>query len=237
MKSHRAIQVSLAIQASLAMLCGWVCTIAQAASPVPGQQVEQSFKAKDAGEVPYLLYLPEDFEPSKSLPIMLFLHGRGESDGPLIAVLSLFCDLVPLPWTGPLAAFREACENRADRLAAESAGAVHLASALVAAAGGGRRLRPAHAFGLGGPEVLRLRLQRLLHGPSAEPGGRKGRLTLACGLFALVTIAGLPIAQARMICTDHIEGRLAQFSCPYHTATVAAHVTTAKPRSPATTAA
>jgi Zn-dependent protease with chaperone function len=163
-------------------------------------------------------------------------HIKG-GDGPLIALLGLFCDLVPLPWPGPLAAFREACENRADRLAAESAGAVHLASALVAAASGERRLRPAHAFGLGGPEVLRLRLQRLLHGPASAPDARKGRLTLAGGLFALVVLAGLPIAQAQVICTDHVEGRLARFECPFHRAHLAAHVTGVKASKPSMSAA
>jgi Zn-dependent protease with chaperone function len=163
-------------------------------------------------------------------------HIKG-ADGPLIFLLGLFCDLIPLPWRGPMAAFREACENRADRLAAESAGAVHLASALVAAANGARRLRPAHAFGHGGQEVLRLRLQRLLHGPASASDGRKGRVTLACGLFALFTLAGLPIAQAQMICTDHIEGRMARFQCPYHSTSLAAHVTPVKLKAPSTTSA
>ncbi len=54
--------------------------------PTPGKQVEQSFKAKDGAEVPFLLYLPKDFEPGKSIPLMFFLHGRGESNGPLSVV-------------------------------------------------------------------------------------------------------------------------------------------------------
>lgn len=140
-------------------------------------------------------------------------HIKG-ADSLLVFVLGLFCDLIPLPWRGAMAAFRDACENRADRLAAESVGAVHLASALVAAAGA-RRVRPAHAFGLGGQDVLRLRLQRLLDGPSAQGGG-KARLPLVGGLLALGTLAGVPIAQAQMICTDHVEGRLARVECPYH---------------------
>lgn len=140
------------------------------------------------------------------------IHGR---DGAMIAILGFFCDLVPLPWPAPLAAFRDACENRADRAASEAVGAVHLASALVAAAGQ-RRVRPAHAFGLGGQEVLRLRLQRLLHGPAAVPPNRRAGISLACGLLALATLASFPIAQAAMICTDHVEGRLARWQCPYH---------------------
>ena len=85
------------------------------------------------------------------------------------------------------------------------------------AAAGARRLRPAHAFGLGGQDVLRLRLQRLLEGPSARGAGR-AKLPLVGGLLALGTLAGLPIAQAQMICTDHVEGRLARVECPYHLA-------------------
>ena len=53
----------------------------------PGKQVEQSFTAKDFGQVPYLLYLPNDFQMGKDRrPLMLFLHGRGESNGPLSLV-------------------------------------------------------------------------------------------------------------------------------------------------------
>lgn len=140
-------------------------------------------------------------------------HIKGH-DGVIIAALGFCCDLVPLPWPAPLAAFREACENRADRAASQAVGAVHLASALVAAAGQ-RRQRPAHAFGLGGQEVLRLRLQRLLGTPADEPR-RSAGLGLGCGLFALVTLAGLPIAQVQMICTDHVKGRMAGLQCPSH---------------------
>ncbi len=59
---------------------------AYSAEPEAGKQVEQSFKCTDAGEVGYLLYLPENYKPGASLPVMLFLHGRGESDGPLSVV-------------------------------------------------------------------------------------------------------------------------------------------------------
>ena len=85
--------------------------------------------------------------------------------------------------------------------------------------------------------MLRLRLQRLLHGPGSEPGRRQGRLTLAGGLLALFTLAGLPIAQAQMICTDHVEGRLARFECPSHMARLAAHVARPRPQRAQTTSA
>jgi predicted peptidase len=48
--------------------------------------VEQSFQL-DGEEVPYLLYLPKEYhEGGEAHPVMLFLHGRGESNGPLSIV-------------------------------------------------------------------------------------------------------------------------------------------------------
>ena len=58
----------------------------QSKEPAPGMQVEQIFKSSDSAEVPFLLYLPESYKPDSALPLMLFLHGRGESDGPLSVV-------------------------------------------------------------------------------------------------------------------------------------------------------
>jgi predicted peptidase len=54
------------------------------AEPTAGKQSEQSMQ-RDSGDVPYLLYLPKgyDEEKEKQWPLMLFLHGRGESYGPL----------------------------------------------------------------------------------------------------------------------------------------------------------
>jgi predicted peptidase len=61
---------------------------AQEKAVVPGKQIEMSFKASDGAEVPYLLYLPKDYQADgeKSFGLMLFLHGRGESNGPLSLV-------------------------------------------------------------------------------------------------------------------------------------------------------
>lgn len=56
---------------------------AKTVKPVPGQQVEQSFEASDGARVAYLLYLPKNYEAGTKTPLMLFLHGRGESFGPL----------------------------------------------------------------------------------------------------------------------------------------------------------
>lgn len=58
------------------------------AQPEPGKQVELSFKTSDGGEIGYLLYLPKDYDATsdKLVPAMLFLHGRGESNGTLSQV-------------------------------------------------------------------------------------------------------------------------------------------------------
>lgn len=52
--------------------------------PADGKQVEQMLKTT-VGEVPYLLYLPKTYsqDDQKQWPLVLFLHGRGESNGPL----------------------------------------------------------------------------------------------------------------------------------------------------------
>lgn len=69
------------------LIVPWVLNVpCHGQTPTPGKQVEQEFIAKDAGKVPFLVYLPPDYTPGKSLPLMLFLHGRGESDGPLSVV-------------------------------------------------------------------------------------------------------------------------------------------------------
>jgi predicted peptidase len=55
--------------------------------PAAGKQVEQSLPNDGGKAMPYLLYLPKDYEASRTnWPVMLFLHGRGESDGPLSLV-------------------------------------------------------------------------------------------------------------------------------------------------------
>ena len=54
--------------------------------PTPGQQVAMALTTADAATVEYLLYLPKDYDQHEQLPLMLFLHGRGESNGPLSLV-------------------------------------------------------------------------------------------------------------------------------------------------------
>ena len=55
--------------------------------PAPGKQVEQELKTPDGKSIQYLLYLPKAYDSKDAKwPLMLFLHGRGESDGPLSIV-------------------------------------------------------------------------------------------------------------------------------------------------------
>jgi predicted peptidase len=64
------------------------CAALHADTPAPGKQVELSHKVSDQQSVPYLLYLPKelDAKADKKWPVILFLHGRGESRGPLSIV-------------------------------------------------------------------------------------------------------------------------------------------------------
>ncbi|MEK6248249.1 MAG: prolyl oligopeptidase family serine peptidase [Planctomycetales bacterium] len=82
--------MSLANILTVTTLCGVVLVtgISFGEEPAAGKQVEQSFTTSDAADVPYLLYLPEDYgtDSDQKFPLILFLHGRGESNGPLSLV-------------------------------------------------------------------------------------------------------------------------------------------------------
>jgi predicted peptidase len=72
----------------IALLANCVSIPLQAAEdPAAGKQVEQTLTHAD-GHLGYLLYLPAEYEQddNKSWPVVLFLHGRGESNGPLSLV-------------------------------------------------------------------------------------------------------------------------------------------------------
>jgi predicted peptidase len=60
---------------------------ASAEEPSPGRQVEQTLQVGD-NSISYLLYVPTNFDAGSAQhwPLVLFLHGRGESDGPLSVV-------------------------------------------------------------------------------------------------------------------------------------------------------
>lgn len=66
----------------------WLSQPAVAAQPIAGKQVEQSLEVTTGKTVDYLVYLPKGFDPEsdKQWPLMMFLHGRGESRGPLSLV-------------------------------------------------------------------------------------------------------------------------------------------------------
>ena len=53
------------------------------AEPRAGKQVEMKLDLGDGQTIEYLLYLPHNYEAGEKFPFMLFLHGRGESKGPL----------------------------------------------------------------------------------------------------------------------------------------------------------
>lgn len=62
-------------------------TSTRAEEPKPGRQVEMKLELPQGGAVPYLLYLPSEYESKGGpWPLLLFLHGRGESFGPLSLV-------------------------------------------------------------------------------------------------------------------------------------------------------
>jgi len=67
-----------------AMMLALSLLTARAEKPAPGKQVEQSLQV-NGKTIPYLLYLPKNYNDQKT-PLMLFLHGRGESSGPLSIV-------------------------------------------------------------------------------------------------------------------------------------------------------
>jgi predicted peptidase len=58
--------------------------VTAATEPAAGTQVELTFKTSDEAEVPLLVYLPKNFdtESGDAYPLIFFLHGRGESNGP-----------------------------------------------------------------------------------------------------------------------------------------------------------
>lgn len=73
--------------AILALVIGTLgLTYSRGEEPSPGKQVEQQLLIPNGKSISYLLYLPKDYGSRAKWPLMLFLHGRGESDGPLSIV-------------------------------------------------------------------------------------------------------------------------------------------------------
>ena len=71
----------------LSLMIGTTSLLSSSAEePAPGKQVEQELKTPGGKSISYLLYLPKGYEAKEKWPLLLFLHGRGESDGPLSIV-------------------------------------------------------------------------------------------------------------------------------------------------------
>ena len=51
------------------------------AAPLPPNFVQKSFANEDGTASPYVVYVPESYDGSKPLPVILFLHGAGETKG------------------------------------------------------------------------------------------------------------------------------------------------------------
>jgi len=73
----------------LSTLLVFAIAVATISADEAGKQVEKSFKISDEVSIPYLQYLPKKYKAgnkNKKWPLILFLHGRGESNGPLSIV-------------------------------------------------------------------------------------------------------------------------------------------------------
>lgn len=77
----------LTVSAACSVVSIGGCLSSAAEWPI-GPQTENVFKTSDGGEVGYLVSVPDDESAAEDgkLPLMLFLHGRGESNGPLSLV-------------------------------------------------------------------------------------------------------------------------------------------------------
>ncbi len=67
----------------LACLAGLFAVSANAVSAVDDAKktgfVDKTFKNADGSESPYVVFVPADFDGKKQLPVILFLHGAGET--------------------------------------------------------------------------------------------------------------------------------------------------------------
>lgn len=82
--------IRLTVVSTLLLIFDAFTVSAQGSKPpaeaTAGKQVEMTLQTSDSASVGYLLYLPEDYDSKEKWPLMLFLHGRGESHGPLSLV-------------------------------------------------------------------------------------------------------------------------------------------------------
>ena len=62
-----------------ALLLGWYGANIQAADT---GFLNKTYKDKDGKEIPYVLFVPHDYKGDKPTPVLLFLHGAGETKPP-----------------------------------------------------------------------------------------------------------------------------------------------------------
>lgn len=72
----RIAQPMLALSLALSLL-----PMTPAATALPPGFVQKTFMNEDGTTSPYVVYVPESYDAKKPLPVILFLHGAGESKG------------------------------------------------------------------------------------------------------------------------------------------------------------
>jgi predicted peptidase len=78
--------VRAAILATLIIALSFVPFTAKCDEPAAGKQVETKIDLGGGQSIETLLYLPDAYDGNAKVPLLLFLHGRGESYGPLSRV-------------------------------------------------------------------------------------------------------------------------------------------------------
>ncbi len=124
-------------------------------------------------------------------------HVRGR-DTLLLSVLSFLRDLAPWGAPSALEAYQAAREAAADREAAQRAGPLNLASALVSLARPATTA-PSVALPMAKPETLRWRMQALLEEGAPEAPPRQSWMRAAGGVGAGALIVALPVAQIQLL--------------------------------------
>src|SRR6476469_9928724 len=66
--------------ASAAVAALAITSLLPAADP-KGGFVNKSFQNADGTESPYVVFVPHDYDGTKPVPVILFLHGSGETKG------------------------------------------------------------------------------------------------------------------------------------------------------------
>ena len=66
---------------SAAILVAFFSHFAAAEDAVKPGLNNKVFKDKDGSESPYVVFVPHDYDGTKEFPIILFLHGAGETKG------------------------------------------------------------------------------------------------------------------------------------------------------------